>query len=271
MPKDETAMTPAALGKIKERLFPEASRLRAELVEKLAELEEKAASNHLQSTVRNLALHISSLVQEGRTDLGGLSDLVRLLTANAFSFRARKLGDYVGECSVPENEKLLAQLFQTLTRGADGKPVAFEDFRSAVEREAFGIVITAHPTFSISKDLTRTLAELAVRSAGAETNGQTLDDLMEAAANTPHGSPDAITLDDEMDFALMAIGNIRRALRRAYRILFAVARETYPDDWQRLTPNLLSVASWVGYDLDGRSDFGRETRPPRRAGLGADP
>ena len=171
MPKDN-AMTSAALGEIEERLFPEASRLRAELTEKLTELEEKAASNHLQSTARNLALHISSLIQNGRTDLDGLSDLIRLLTANAFTYRARKLRDYVGECSGGENETILATLFESLTRDADGQPVAFEVFRDTVEREAFGIVITAHPTFSISQRLTSILAELAtVQMHAIQTSG----------------------------------------------------------------------------------------------------
>ncbi|MBL4690999.1 MAG: phosphoenolpyruvate carboxylase [Rhodospirillales bacterium] len=264
MPKDN-AMTSAALGEIEERLFPEASRLRGELTEKLSELEEKAAANHLQSTARNLALHISSLIQDGRTDLDGLSDLIRLLTANAFTYRARKLRDYVGECSGGENETILATLFESLTRDADGQPVAFEVFRDTVEREAFGIVITAHPTFSISQRLTSILAELATRGDGASPKtgcgpddlaGKTLAELIGEAATTPHGSPETMTLDDEMDFALMAIGNIRRALRRVYRVLFDVARRAYPDDWQTLTPKLLTVASWVGYDLDGRADIG---------------
>jgi phosphoenolpyruvate carboxylase len=258
-------MTSAALGEIEERLFPEASRLRAELTEKLTELEEKAASNHLQSTARNLALHISSLIQNGRTDLDGLSDLIRLLTANAFTYRARKLRDYVGECSGGENETILATLFESLTRDADGQPVAFEVFRNTVEREAFGIVITAHPTFSISQRLTSILAELATRGDGASPKtgggaddlaGKSLAELIGEAAASPHGSPETMTLDDEMDFALMAIGNIRRALRRVYRVLFDVTRRAYPDDWQTLTPKLLTVASWVGYDLDGRADIG---------------
>ena len=264
MPRDDT-MTSAALGEIEERLFPEASRLRTELAVKLTELDEKAAANHLQSTSRNLALHISSLVQKGRTDLDGLSDLVRLLTTNAFTYRARKLRDYVGECSVTENETILGALFEALTRDADGGRVAFEVFRDAVEREAFGIVITAHPTFSISQRLTRILAELASRGDGASSKtadsagdlaGKSLADLIGEAATTPHGSPETMNLDDEMDFALMAIGNIHRALRRVYRVLFAVAQRTYPDDWQTLTPKLLTVASWVGYDLDGRADIG---------------
>ncbi|NQU60061.1 MAG: phosphoenolpyruvate carboxylase [Rhodospirillales bacterium] len=262
MPK-HAAMTSSALGEVEESLFPEASRLRRDLADKLAALEEAAASNHLLSPVRNLALHISSMVQDGRTDLAGLSDLVRLLTTNAFTYRARKLRDYVGECSGAENETLLKELFEAQTRDADGKPVAFEVFQKAVEREAFGIVITAHPTFSISKRLTRILAELATHGNGGnggngdenDLAGKSLVDLIGEAAITAHGDPDAITLDDEMAFALMAIGNIRRALRRAYRVLFAVAQRTYPDDWQRLTPKLLTVASWVGYDLDGRADI----------------
>ena len=32
--------------------------------------------------------------------------------------------------------------------------------------------------------------------------------------------------------------------------------EIYPDRWRELTPRLMTVASWVGYDLDGRSDIG---------------
>lgn len=262
MPKDNDAMTPAALGEIKERLFPEATRLRAELAGKLAELEDAASENHLLSPVRNLALHISSLVQGGRTDLEGLKDLVRLLTTNAFTYRARKLRGYVGECSTTENEALLTKLFEARTKDAAGNPVAFEEFKTTVEREAFGIVITAHPTFSVSQRLTRILAELATRDGngdgsenGDDIAAMSLEDLISEAAATDHGGPDPITLDDEMDFALMAIGNIRRALRRTYRVLFAVAREAYPDDWQTLTPRLLTVASWVGYDLDGRSDI----------------
>ncbi len=128
MPKDDAAMTPATLSEIKQRLFPEASRLRAELADKLKELEDAAAANHLQSPARNLALHISSLVQDGRTDLGGLSELVRLLTTNAFTHRARKLRDYVGECFAPENDALLGELFKSQTRDADGNPVPFEEF-----------------------------------------------------------------------------------------------------------------------------------------------
>ena len=34
-----------------------------------------------------------------------------------------------------------------------------------------------------------------------------------------------------------------------------VAREVYPERWTELNPNLVTIASWVGHDLDGRSDI----------------
>ena len=267
MPR-KSLITSAQMDEIIDGLFPEASSLSIELAEKLTELEGKAASNHLQSTTRNLALYISSLVQNGQIDLNGLSELTRLLTVKAFLFRAQKLRDYVGEYSGKKNEVLLTTLFEVKTKDNNGNLVAFEIFKEAVEREAFGIVITAHPTFSISKQLTHILAELVIRDNedGSESGQKTeilsaksLAELIDEVATTSHGSSKQITLEDEMNFSLMAIGNIRQALRRVYRILFTVAQQAYPDDWHRLIPKLLTVASWVGYDLDGRSDIGWST------------
>ena len=258
-------MTATSLDEIVEDLFPKASNLRIELAKKLAEFEEISASNHLQSTTRNLALHISSLLQNGHFNLSDLSNLVRLLTVNAFIFRARKLRGYVGECDSEQNEKILTALFVEQTRDRNGKTVAFEVFRKVVERETLGIVITAHPTFAVSKILTQTLAELVVCSELDQTGGgyqtsvlskKNLSELVGEVASAPHGSHNPITLDDEMDFALMALGNIRGALRRVYKLLFTVSQEIYPNDWQRLVPKLLTVATWVGYDLDGRADIG---------------
>jgi phosphoenolpyruvate carboxylase len=258
----------ASLEEAANDIFPKASSLCSDLTKKLTEFDDKAASNHLQSPTRNLALHISSLVQDGYTDLTGLSELTQLLTVRAFLFRAQKLRDYIGECSGEKNEDFLTTLFESKTRDTNGNPVTFEVFKEIVEREIFGIVITAHPTFSISKQLTHILAELVVRgkknnignSQGTEILGKkSTTELIDEVAATPHGSSEQITLDDEMDFALMAINNIRQALRRVYRILFAVSQKVYPHDWQRLTPKLLTVATWVGYDLDGRADIGWST------------
>ena len=40
-----------------------------------------------------------------------------------------------------------------------------------------------------------------------------------------------------------------------YRIALAVGAEQFPEGWRTLSPRLLTVATWVAYDLDGRSDI----------------
>ncbi len=257
MPKTD-AVSPADFLGAEKTLLPNACKLRDELTSALEKYTKEADENHLQSPVRRLAFHISNMVQEGRVDLSGLEGLVRLLTMDAFFYRARKLREYVGECTVEENEKHLAELFKKLGHGEDGKIIPFDQFKAKIERETFGIVITAHPTFSISQDMTTTLAALATGcdSAGGNLSQDNLMALAKSIAENAQGGGGAITLDDEQQFALMAISNIRRAIRNVYRVAFDVAAELYPNDWQGLKPKLLTVASWVGYDLDGRSDIG---------------
>jgi len=251
------AVTPVAYRDAANKILPAACEFRDELAAKLNVFNQEARENHLQSPTRRMALHISCMAREGKVGLDDISDLVRLLTLNAFIYRARRLRSYVGECSVEANEARMADLFKGMAKDSDGKPLSFEDFKARVEREVFGIVITAHPTFTVAQELTRVLATLAVgkTEAGDALSPEDLQALVKIAAERPHGSSDAISLMDEQEFALMAIGNIRKALRRIYAVVFAVAREAYPDEWQLLTPRLLTVASWVGYDLDGRADI----------------
>ena len=41
----------------------------------------------------------------------------------------------------------------------------------------------------------------------------------------------------------------------ANEMIFAQASKSFPKQWTQLTPQLVTVASWVGYDLDGRRDI----------------
>ena len=250
------AVTPDAFSGAEKKILPGACALRDELADKLVLFQREARENHLQSPTRRMALHVSQLAQEGTVSVSDLSDLVRLLTIKAFKYRSERLRSYVGEVDVARNEDNLRYLFAGLAKD-DSETVAFETFKQRVEREVFGIVITAHPTFTVSQELTRAQATLAAQhnQDGTPLSKGDLDALVKTIAESPHGTPAQIALDDEQQFALMAIGNIHKALRRVYAVVFAVARELYPDQWQTLTPRLLTVASWVGYDLDGRADI----------------
>ena len=79
--------------------------------------------------------------------------------------------------------------------------------------------------------------------------------LLERAAQMRHGPPAVLDLATEREFAAEVIANIQAAFRRIYNIVLEVARERYPERWTELVPRLVTIANWVGYDTDGRSDI----------------
>ncbi len=129
----------------------------------------------------------------------------------------------------------------------------FATFRDRVERGYYGFVITAHPTFSLSQAL-RQRAD----GAGRDARGRQ-DRTAGRAASQPRGGahvPDpSIDLALEHRQSLDALRNLQTAVSRIYDIVLEVAAELYPEDWRSLSPKLLTIASWVGYDTDGRADI----------------
>jgi phosphoenolpyruvate carboxylase len=138
-----------------------------------------------------------------------------------------------------------ADSLRRLLNGLAGTEGDFDRFASLVESELAGIVITAHPTFSLSEPATEIAHALI---AGTEPPANARD-------VTIHRR-DAPTLRQELRAANAAIGNLRAAVRRLLAIAVDVAAERYPARYTELMPRLATVATWVGFDLDGRSDIG---------------
>jgi phosphoenolpyruvate carboxylase len=149
-----------------------------------------------------------------------------------------------------DNEKRLRQLITGLAY-EHGHRAAFDRFQRRVGTELAGIVFTAHPTFSLSP----------------EANGVALDlmraGIVQTRRNAASGSGRGVTvrreaaptLQEELDASSLAITQLRRALRRMLRIVVDVAAELYPGEYRELQPRVLTVATWVGFDLDGRTDI----------------
>ena len=234
--------------------------LARQLTDELRTLSRATTEDPFSNPVLRLALDLSRRLEQGQLSYGALEQLVQYLSAEGFLDRAGRFGRYIGETDPEANEERLRQAFTALTRSADGGEAAtvpFETFRVRVEDELFGVVTTAHPTFNISGELMRALAALGT---GRSTDGSLLSpktaaDLVDLACREEHRPDRDLDLLREHELSLEAIGNIQIALRRAYAILLDVARAAYPSQWSELTPRLITVASWVGYDLDGRSDI----------------
>ncbi|HVT51033.1 MAG TPA: phosphoenolpyruvate carboxylase, partial [Dongiaceae bacterium] len=232
------------------------SELRAQITD-LARLRER---NPFGNPVKLLALELNKRLDGDALDFGAIEDLIQHLSGEAFAHRAARMSHYLGEVDSKRNEDRLRALFRSCAgaSGKRGKPQAsFDAFKALIERELFGVVITAHPTFSQTRPMMQALAELAT---GRDPSGKPLPTrerarLLAQARAVEHRPPEALDLTYEHDLSLLAIENIHRALQRAYEIALEVAAELYPEQWEALTPRLLTIASWVGYDLDGRSDI----------------
>ena len=75
-------------------------------------------------------------------------------------------------------------------------------------------------------------------------------------ARWPHRPPAQLDLAEEHAQSLLRDPTrCASVVRRVYEIAFDVARELYPDEWRKLRPRLLTLATWVGYDTDGRADI----------------
>ncbi len=123
-------------------------------------------------------------------------------------------------------------------------------FRAAVETPSGGVVFTAHPTFALSKTARDNLADLitAPSAKTRKTLKQSLTEDGRVWAKT-------ISLHGEHAEAQTAIANAQHALTAYADLIYDVAEAAFPKQWQSLRPQLPTVASWIGYDLDGRTDI----------------
>jgi phosphoenolpyruvate carboxylase len=219
---------------------------------------ERVDSDPAANPIKLLAGDIQAEIRGGALDRDGLIRVVRRLTAQAFAARARRIDDYLGETDPARNREQLARLITTLLHDEAGELLPLEAVQSRLARRLYGLVLTAHPTFSLALPLQRDLIRLTI---GRADDGSLLDaaaraELMERVERAHHRPEQRLDLDLEHAQSVEVIGNLRRALRLVYGIVFDVVSAHYPDDVDQLSPCLISLASWVGYDTDGRSDIG---------------
>ncbi|MDB5416100.1 MAG: hypothetical protein JWR10_4435 [Rubritepida sp.] len=190
-----------------------------------------------------LALAISRRLDDGSVDLPGLEALVQGLSDDAAAGRAKRLAAYLGHRPGTPPEAALEAVAARLVRpDPSDSPVPFAAYREAVERARYAAVFTAHPTFSLP-------ASTGAALAAAASSG-------EAPPRGLSHRPAPIDLADEFAQANAAIVRGRDALDRLSEALFTAARAVWPDRWSTLLPKPIILASWVGYDTDGRTDIG---------------
>lgn len=200
--------------------------------------------------IRQLAFDLSRELEGKAITQDLLALAAKELADRALIRRATSTRRYVNGTDGASKAEALRELVR-LSALEDGRLIPFAQFRAVWERPRQGVVFTAHPTFAMSPELRAALVALIDgRSGEAETRG--------ALAGRSHGPEAKIELSGEHIQAQEAIGHAQHALERIAAIVLDVARELYPADWPSLRPCPVELNSWVGYDLDGRTDIGWE-------------
>ena len=217
---------------------PTAASLLAIVGRRMAQADEDPFGN----PVLSVALTVTRMMDEGSLDAERIGGIIRGLRDEAFRDRAHRLAAYVGGTDPAANQAALARVAQTVLRpDAHDSPVRWAEFRASIERPRYAAVFTAHPTFALSP---AAYARLAAIASGGDP-GPSLQ---------THRPP-AVTLEDEFNRAAAAIGHGRDALDRLNEALLATAAEAWPERWTELLPRPVVLATWVGYDTDGRTDI----------------
>ncbi|MGC6511823.1 MAG: phosphoenolpyruvate carboxylase [Parvibaculales bacterium] len=189
--------------------------------------------------IKLLAYSLSEDLETDRVSMNDLEALLCDLNQQVAHDRGEELARRAG---VDQVRAFTANYKKLLAEQADKGFVAFKAW---VEEPAIGLVVTAHPTFALSGHIRDIISTAAL---GQEAAGKIVaDDILKT---TPP------SLKEEHVEALACINQMQNSIDRLNAIILKQARLHFPDQWQDLSPNQVTVASWVGYDLDGRNDIG---------------
>ncbi|WEK46041.1 MAG: phosphoenolpyruvate carboxylase [Candidatus Andeanibacterium colombiense] len=209
----------------------------SDLVARLETLRERTAETPLFNPAFQLSLELSREIEAGGLTLEQVGEMVADLECDALQSRAARLRRLIAPVGIEAN-------LAAFTQGLADEPDDFREFRARWERPQIHAVFTAHPTFLLAP------AETAAVAHAASSDGP----IDNAVCAVSHEKP-AITLTYEHEEALAAIARGAEARDRLVGTLLAEAAKRWPDKWHGFAPLPFRFASWVGYDMDGRTDI----------------
>jgi phosphoenolpyruvate carboxylase len=207
------------------------------LLDRLQELHARTGETPLFNPVFQLSLDLSRRLEAGELDLNAIEALVAELECNALQSRAARLKALVAPVSPGDNlDRFGASL--------EADRLDFTAFRKRWEHPQLHAVFTAHPTFLLGPAQAQAVAEAAGSDAPVGENVCVLP-----------GERPQITLAYEHEQAMHAIAHGQTARDKLVARMLAEARDNWPKQWRALAPLPFRFASWVGYDMDGRTDI----------------
>lgn len=211
------------------------------LRDELKRLRAQIPDNPSLNPILNVAFDLSRRLEAGSVSFDDVKGLAGRLMDRACVRRARSLRDKVGYVDQAATLKDFTSYIEKTAATAG----SFEKFKARWSRARTGIVLTAHPTFGLSDALYRRMVEIAV--ADPATGDVTI--------GMPHRPETSLTLQHEHKCAQDAVRNLRDAYEELLHGYYSVSAQKFGDAAYAIRPKLTTFASWIGYDLDGRTDI----------------
>ncbi|MEM9988173.1 MAG: hypothetical protein AAF723_01535, partial [Pseudomonadota bacterium] len=207
------------------------------LSHRLKDLRQQIRHDPLRNPVRELAHELSRHLQANDISLSSFHALIDFLDKEAFARRADHINHYVKTSDNEENSPIKS-VVETLS----AELTNIDDFRQFWQARRETIIFTGHPTFILSQQARKRLAEAATERAVPSQGA---------------GMPDSpLTLDHEHSQAEESLRHASEALFTLNREILNLAKSRFPGEWLSVKPEPLGLGTWVGYDMDGRTDIG---------------
>ena len=212
-----------------------------ELREELKRLRTQIPDNPSLNPILNVAFDLSRRLEAGEVSFDDVKGLAGRLMDRACVRRALRLREKIGYKSQAETLKDFTSYVEKTTK----ETKTLDAFAKRWSRARTGIVLTAHPTFGLSDALYKRMVEIAVADDGAAN----------PVIGLPHRPEPSMTLLHEHKCAQDAIRELRNAYEELLHGFYSVAAQKFGDTAYGLRPCMTTLASWIGYDLDGRTDI----------------
>ena len=230
--------------------------LRKILQKDLDKIRSGAEKDPFSNSITMLALDISRRLEKNLLNYSALEALIQRLAVGSLGFRADRLKNYMGSVSEEENSKSIHKIIKSLAFKKNQK-ISFHDFNEKLQKETFGIVLTAHPTFGMTHQIMINLAKLATNKneKGKKISDSELKSIIKDIFKTEQKPEKNISLDFEHELSIIALKNLQYALRSFFKIVVNVTKEIFPNEYFEIMPQIFRLHTWVGYDVDGRGDI----------------
>lgn len=205
------------------------------LTSRLGELYNHTSESPMSNPVAQLGFELSRKLEADDINLGQYAAAIEDLERGAFARRAGILHEKLSPTNEAENSKSIAKMARASAQAG------YKQFSDQWSKPLLNCVFTAHPTFLMGQADYRMLAELAAAGKGRAVTG-----------TGKHAAP---TIDEEHDAALAAINCAANAQQQIAALLVHTAKKSFPDKWRKFRPSPFQFGTWVGYDMDGRTDI----------------